>query len=259
MLKEFFTAALGMQAQQTKLEVTANNMANANTAGFKKESVFIRNLIDARANFYNVPGDLEQDDPPVGSYMNFSAGAFRQTDNPLDIAIEGDGFFVLQDFEGKEFYTRSGRFKISEEGTLQAMDGKTLMGNDGPVNIYNEAISEPFIDGDSKSIDIKITENGEVFANDYLVGSVQIADIDNKYSLQHISNAQFIVQDDTIINYLPLEDVKVRQGWMEGSNVNIIDEMVQMIELQRLFEAGDKVVKTNDTTLGESIKIGKYY
>ena len=107
MLKELFTASLGMMNSQTRLEVSANNLANASTTGFKRAEVFERNLLDARANLYNVKGDIEQNDPPIGSYYDFSNGAMEQTSNPLDIAIEGKGFFVVQDLEGKEFLTRS--------------------------------------------------------------------------------------------------------------------------------------------------------
>ena len=90
MLKELYTAAMGMLPQQTRLEVLSNNIANAGTAGFKRESVFERNLIDSKANLYNVAGDAEEDDAPVGSAIDFRPGSFRQTENPFDIAGEGD-------------------------------------------------------------------------------------------------------------------------------------------------------------------------
>src|SRR6056297_1023818 len=131
MLKELYTASLGMLNQQTKLEVVSNNLANANTTGYKKAEAFERNLIDARANFYNTKGDVEQNDPPIGSYYDLTAGSMRQTDNPLDLAIEGSGFFVLQDEEGKDFLTRSGSFALNKEGYVIAKDGKKLQGENG--------------------------------------------------------------------------------------------------------------------------------
>ncbi|MCE5305030.1 flagellar hook-basal body complex protein, partial [bacterium] len=97
MLKEFFTAALGMQNQNTRLEVIANNLANANTNGYKSKNVFERNLIDASENFNNVSGNVEQNDSPIGSYYDLSAGNYSKTDNPLDIAIDGDGYFLVVD------------------------------------------------------------------------------------------------------------------------------------------------------------------
>lgn len=259
MLKELFTAALGMQPQQTRLEVTANNMANANTAGYKKDCVFERNLIDARANFYNVPGDVEQDDPPVGSYIDFSAGAFNQTDNPLDIAIEGDGFFVLEDELGKKFLTRDGGFKLTKDGTIVAMDGKVLQGIEGSMNVNREFFGDPFKKVDADAVSIRISENGDVFANDYNIGTVQIAKVDNPESLEKISSSNFITTKDTFLKFLEPEEIKVRQGWLEGSNVDVVKEMVSMIELQRMYEAGSKVLKTNEGTLDQSIRMGRFY
>ncbi len=259
MLKEIYTAAMGMVPQQTRLEVIANNLANAGTTGFKRESVFERNLIDARENLYNVPGDVEQNDPPVGSYTDFSHGPFERTGVPLDIAIDGDGMFTVQDDKGVIYYTRSGNFQLSGNGTISTMDGKSLMGLGGPLNIESEYLSKALITGDSKAVDIRIDESGEVFANDYDIGSILIAKINNPQTLKRVSDADFIPTENTNIEYVPLEEVMVKQGWIENSNVNIIREMVSMIELQRMFEAGSKVIKTNESTLDDSIRMGRYY
>lgn len=260
MLKELYTAAMGMAPQQTRLEVIANNMANANTAGFKRESVFERNLIDARANFYNVPGDAEQDDPPIGSYIDYSQGAFEKTDNPLDVAIEDiRHFFVLQDEAGKEYLTRSGEFKISKDGTLTAMDGKILLGDSGPLNVMREFAVSPLSLSDNKNVDIKISDQGEVFLNDNSIGHIRIAEVENLASLEKISNQSFIITDDSPVNFLSPEEITVKQGWLESSNVDIVKEMVEMIELQRMFDLGSKVIRTNDGTLDNSIGIGRYF
>jgi flagellar basal-body rod protein FlgF len=259
MLKELYTAAAGMMPQQTRLEVIANNMANANTVGFKRQAVFERNLIDARSNFYNVPGDSEQDDPPQGSYIDFSQGSFDQTNNPLDIAIDNKkGFFVVQDENGNEFLTKNGHFQLSPDGTVTATDGKMLMGTDGRINVRKEFIVDPLNAEDAKQIKIKITENGEVFANESPVGSVLVTEVENPESLECISGSNFIATDKTETNQLSMEEVKLRQGWVEDSNVNIISEMVQMIELQRMYEVGSKVIHTNDATLDQSMRIGRY-
>lgn len=259
MLKELFTAALGMQNQQTRLEVTANNMANANTAGFKRESVFERNLIDARANFYNTPGDVEQNDAPIGSYFDMNNGAMQQTDNPLDLAIENQGFFLLQDNEGKEFLSRAGNFRLSEDGTIIAMDGKILIGENGPININSEFLTRPQFTKDETAVNIRVAENGEVYANDSEIGKILVAKVENPETLQRISNSDFIATYQTGLKYIDPEQVQIKQGWVESSNVNIVDEMITMIELQRMFEAGSKVIQTNDGTLDKSIGMGRYF
>lgn len=258
MLKEFFTAALGMQNQLTRLEVTANNMANANTTGYKRAEVFERNLIDARANFNNTKGDVEQNDPPVGSYVVFDGGSTTQTDNPLDVAIQDDGFFLLKDDEGKDYLTRNGRFKVSENGEIVAQDGKKLMGTNGVLTIPKELMENSEGKSDAKSVDVRIMDDGRVYANTLEIGSLAIAETADPKNLQRISNQDFIASHWANVRVKSQDQVKVKQGYLEGSNVDVIKEMVNMIELQRMFEAGNKVIQTNDGTLEKSITLGRY-
>jgi flagellar basal-body rod protein FlgF len=259
MLKELYTAAMGMMPQQTRLEVIANNMANAGTTGFKRQAVFERNLIDARAIFYNNPGEAEQDDPPQGAYFDFSQGAMEETKNPLDIALDNKkGFFVVQDENGNEFLTKDGHFKLSPEGTIIATDGKMLVGTDGIINVGKEFITDSTNTNASSSVSIHITDNGEIYANENPVGSILVTQVDNLESLECVSGADFIATSDTIASQLNKNDVKLHQGWLENSNVNIVNEMVGMIELQRTYEMGSKVIHTNDSTLDQSIRIGKF-
>jgi flagellar basal-body rod protein FlgF len=260
MLKELYTAAMGMIPQQTRLEVNANNMANANTIGYKRQSIFERNLIDAQQIFSGTPGQADQKDPPTGAYIDYTQGAMDKTDNPLDLAIDNpDGFFVVQDDEGKQFLTKAGHFTLSNDGAIVTMDGKKLLGEGGTIFIKDKSLFDQANYSDSKSIDIKINCNGEVFANDKQVGNITIAKVENPDTIEHISNADFIARKDTIIDILPSDEVQIRQGWLENSNVNIVNEMVAMIELQRMFEMGTKVIQTNDSTLDSSIRIGRYY
>ncbi len=258
MLKDLFTAALGMVNQQTRLEVTANNIANANTTGFKRAGVFERNLIDARANFYNVKGDVEQNDSPIGSYVEFEAGSFQQTDNPLDLAIDSEGFFVVKDFEGKDYMTRAGNFRLSTDGEIIAMDGKKLQGEGGDLVIPKEMLVAKEGTTDFKSVEIKVTNEGNVMANGENIGTIVIAKPNDTNTLQRISNQDFIGTWTSNVQMKDPLKVAIKQGWVEGSNVNIIKEMVDMIELQRMFEAGSKVIATADSTLDKSIALGRY-
>jgi flagellar basal-body rod protein FlgG len=259
LLKEFFTAALGMQNQQTRLEVIANNIANASTTGFKRANVFERNLIDARANFYNVKGDVEQNDPPIGSYYDFSEGAFQKTENPLDVAINGEGYFLLQDTEGKQYLSRNGEFRLAEDGTVIRNDGKKLIGDGGPIKVSSEILSDGLLTQDGRAINLRIAETGEIFLNDTEIGKIKIVKPEFQNSLQRISNGEFILNGAGKVQEIDIDKVKLKQGWLESSNVNVVSEMVQMIELQRNFEAGSKVIQTNDQTLDRSINLGKYY
>lgn len=259
MLKELYIAGIGMQNQQTRLEVVANNIANASSTGFKRAAVFERNLQDARANFYNVKGDVEQNDPPIGSYYDFSNGAFEKTDNPLDLSIDGKGFFQLKDSEGKDFLTRAGNFQLNEDGTIVAKDGKFLMGTDGIINVSKELLSKHEITNDNKETGIRINDQGEIFVNDFSIGKVKVVDIQDYNTLQRISNQEFVATWESELQDVNPENVNLKQGWLESSNVNIVSEMVHMIELQRMFEAGSKVIQTNDGTIEKSLAVGRYY
>jgi len=258
MLKELYLAGLAMQNQQTRLETVANNLANASTVGYKRASVFERNIQDARANFYNVPGDLEQNDPPIGSYYDFSFGAFEKTDNPLDLAIDGRGFFLLKDSEGKDFLTRAGNFRLNEEGTIVAMDGKFLMSNEGPINLSKDYLRNKGITNENKELNIKIDDEGYIYVNELQLAKIKLVEVQNLNSLQRISNQQFILTENAYLDNLD-NNIKIKQGWLENSNVNLISEMVNMIELQRMYEAGSKVIQTNDGTLDKSIGLGRFY
>ena len=260
MLKEFYTAAIGMVNQQTRLEVAANNMANAQTSGFKREEVFVRNLLDARAHFYNVKGDVEQNDPPVGSFTDYERGALQETGNQLDVAIQNkEGFFVLRDNEGKEFFSRSGRFRIDSAGYIKAMDGKYLIGDSGPINVSSENFTRAQENGEERFVDLRINDQGEIFANDYVVGNIMIAVPEDHQTLQRVSKSSFIATNLTNMNFIQPQEKYLKQGFLEASNVDIVSEMVEMIELQKNFESGQKVVHTNDSTLDKSIAMGRYY
>ncbi len=249
-----------MLPQQTKLEVISNNLANAQTAGFKRSGVFERNLIDARENLNNVPGDVEESDPPIGSYVDFSKGAFEQTGNKLDLAIENDNsFFTVEDENGTRYLTRSGHFTLSPDGNIVTTDGKFLIGQNGPININPYTFYDPQHLYDTKTLNITVTETGDVFVNDNLVGELQLVKVDNPETLEPESNASFLPTDETTAEQVQSDDMSIRQGWLEDSNVDMIMEMVSMIELQRLFEVGQKVITTNNDTLTESLAVGRYY
>jgi flagellar basal-body rod protein FlgG len=258
MIKELYTASMGMMSHQTRLEVISNNIANASTIGFKRDSVFERNLMDSKANLYNIAGSGEQNDPPIGSYIDFSNGSFEQTDNNFDLAIDGRGFFLLNDEQGKEFLTRAGNFKINEEGDIISANGKYLMSDGGRVNIYNSFDSDVY-GSNVRDSDVKIDNSGEIFINNLSVGSLNIVDVANEVVLEKVSSSDFILTDD--YQYAPMDNsrINIRQGWLENSNVNVIDEMVEMINLQRQFDAGSKVISTNDSTLEQSISLGKFF
>ena len=258
MLKELYTAALGMVPQQTRLEVLSNNIANANTVGFKRESAFERSLISAQANLNNVKGDVESEDTPTDTYTDFGQGAAERTGNQFDFAIDNKkGYFTLEDSEGKQYFSRAGHFTLGQDGKIETADGLALMGENGPIYVNQQKFLPGQMD-DTKAILLRVQETGEVFANEQTVGRIQLTDIENPQTLVRETGAHFSATDNTVMNPVPIEEASIRQGYVENSNVNIIKEMVEMIELQRMFEMGQKVITTNDGTLDRSIEIGRF-
>lgn len=260
MLKELHTAAIGMLNTQTRLEVTANNIANASTVGFKRAGVFERNLIDAKSSLFNNPAKLEQADPPIGSYIEWRPGGYNNTANPLDLAIDGAGFFITKDLAGDMFLTRSGSFKLSPEGFVITPEGRCLVG------INEEVIRIPDyknIDGGDatspkSSVNITVSNTGNIYANDVSIGTIQLVEADDYSQLTRVDRQSFITNNNTIIKKIPEELVHIKQGWLENSNVDIINEMVTMIELQRAFEAGSKIIQTSDSTIEKTIQTSKF-
>lgn len=246
-----------MIPQQTRLEVLANNIANANTAGFKREAAFEHSLIEARENLNNVRGNAEAEDTPTYSYTDYSSGALERTGNAFDMAIGKAGqYFQVTDSEGKEYYTRAGHFTLLQNGTLGTPDGKTLMGESGPITVLASQSGET--QNNEKAITLRVTDSGDVFANEQSVGRIQLFTIENPQTLERQTGAQFAPSEETNITPVAAADIAVKQGYVENSNVNIISEMVEMIQLQRLFEVGQKVISTNDGTLDRSIDIGRF-
>jgi flagellar basal-body rod protein FlgG len=260
MIKDLHTAALAMINTQTRLEVTANNIANASTPAYKQASVFERNLQDAKASLFNVPMQIEQNDPPIGSYLNWSAGEYSLTGNPLDMAIEGSGFFVTMNGMGEKTLTRNGSFHLNSDGFLVTQDGKFVSGVDGDALLIPDyaVINDGANQNDRKAVDVVISKNGEVYANDVAIGKILVVDCDNYSQITRIANQDFIPNDSAGVYTLDDSAVNIKQKWLEGSNVSIIDEMVTMIELQRQFEMNSKVIQTSDNTLEKSIGTARY-
>lgn len=247
-----------MIPQQNRLEVLANNIANANTAGFKRESVFERYMINAQENLNSIKGDAEQEDPPSYTYTDFTSGTVERTGNLLDLAIDSpNGYFILQDEEGKQFYTRAGHFVLGNDGNIRTPDGLALMGESGPI-MLDRTFAAPDQAGENRSINVRVDDDGEVFANEMPLGRIQLATVENPQTLIRESGTHFSESENTIVDFVPQNDTKIRQGYVENSNVDIIKEMVEMIELQRLFETGQKVIHTNDGTLDRAIDIGRF-
>ncbi len=237
MLKSLFVNKAGMLEQQRRLDIAANNLANLNTIGYKKDTVFFHKLAEAIAESSAESGNSDQNRTPGASQVFFSMGALQHTDNPLDVAISGDGFFVVQGEEGN-YYTRNGNFQLDGEGKIVTPDGFTVMTDGGALQVSGGKI--------------RINEQGEITVNNQTVGRLRIVKFDNPHQLERVGNAYF-KGDNAGEQELPTEAINLRPGFLELSNVEPIMEMVRMIEINREYELGQKTIHAQDQTLEKLI------
>ncbi len=254
MLKALNTAATGMQAQQTNMEVISNNMANASTTGFKKARAEFEDLLYHNMKEPGAATGLNAVSPTgvqtglgvktAAIQRDHAIGSARLTDNPFDISIEGKGFFQLENEEGDILYTRNGEFKRDSEGILVDKNGNKLI---------------PQIKLPTDATDVRITSRGEVellrdkLAAPELLGQIELASFINPAGLKALGKNTFI---PTPASGEPQTGTPgkghfgmVAQGQLEGSNVNIVEEMVNMITSQRTYETNSKVMQATDQML----------
>jgi flagellar basal-body rod protein FlgF len=233
MLKGIYKAASGMVPRLKMQEITANNIANASTPGFKKDSVFMKELDSATRS--RLPRKSDWETPMLDQiYTDYSQGGFDRTDNIYDLALEGDGFFVVQSPQGDtRQYTRNGHFSADPEGFLVTDEGYRVLGDGGPIAVG--------------SGEIEVTESGEVSVDGSAVGNLLVVDFDDKSALVKVGASGFTV--DESVQPKPAERYTMRQGFLEHSNINVVKEMVGMIITMRAFEAGSKMIQSQDESL----------
>ena len=225
-----------MIGQLDRNSVVANNLANVNSNGYKRDVMFSELLkSDDEAKAQN---QLATD---------FTQGDLRQTNNPLDLAISGEGLFTIDD--GKNFlYTRDGHFTRGAEGFLETTTGLPVMGQSGWVDLGMDA---------SAAGEIRITMKGDVYVDEELVTTLEISQFEKQSDLEKIGGNMFRPKQGAIEHRV--EDPKILQGKIEGSNVVAVHEMVELIELQRSFEMSQKALKALDDAIGKAATtIGSY-
>ncbi len=248
MIKGIYTSALGLIPLQKRLEVIANNLANVDTTAFKRDDAFTNELISASTLLRDGTVDPTQKDVKDQTYTDFSQGTLQQTNNPLDLALDGQGFFEVQTQNGIRL-TRDGSFTLSTDGTLQTRDGATVMGVGGPIRISN--IQQ------TQASQLVVDRSGVVKAGNEVYGQLKIAVPASYSDISKAGANLYSLNDGAALQDASPSAVSVRQGYLEGSNVNPIDEMVAMIQLQQDFEAGQKAIRSQDTSLGDANQVGQ--
>lgn len=258
MIPALRTAASGMQAQQMNIDTIANNLANVNTVGYRKSRAEFADLL-----YQNLRAPGSQSSPstrvPAGIQLGlgvrltaiqklFNQGSLRQTQNPFDLAIQGNGFFQVQLPDGTLAYSRAGNFTANEQGTLVTPDGYPLQPQ---VSIPNDA-SQVTIESDGT---ISVVQAGQVNT----LGQIQLASFINPAGLSARGSNLFVETVASGAAQLGTAGENqygsILQGFQESSNVNLVEEMVDMILAQRSYEVNSRSVKTADSLLQTASQI----
>lgn len=252
MMRSLWTAASGMAAQQLNIDVTANNLANVNTTGFKKSRAEFEDLVYQNLKIggtENLNGDriptgiqVGMGTRPVTVHKFFSQGDFQRTDNPLDLTIEGDGFFQVM-ANDELAYTRAGAFKLDQDGRIVTANGYPL---------------QPEFNVPQDTVNIVVTEQGRLSCLDKAGEELAGVDIPtfnfiNPAGLKSMGRNLYVETDASgpVVEGVPGENNfgTIAQGVLEMSNVELVDEMVNMIVGQRAYEINSKAITTSDQML----------
>lgn len=270
-VRSFESAANGMLALMDMNDNTANNLANVNTIGYKKGSLRFKDVMQSAVysqegsiirnmNENNYLGSLSVGSQSMQYTHDFSQGALTKTSNPYDVAIEGDGFFKIQDIDGNISYTRNGSFVVDRGYWLKTKQGEFVLDvNNRRIRMLPEDMEDETVFRDRK--DIVIAENGNIEINSYNqkipLQTIGIYDFSDKDDLFEIGDAKFVSRD--IINNPELRSEKfsIQQGMLELSNSNVIQEMINTINTSRNYESLTKVVSTNSDMLTTAVSVGR--
>lgn len=260
MIRALFSAASGMFAQELNIDTISNNLANVTTTGFKKNRVEFQDVLYQTLRVAGSAVTQNQVSPtgivaglgvrPSATPKSFAQGDFQRTDNPLDIALEGDGFFQVQSCNGETAYTRDGSFKVDANGSVVTADGYKLIPN---ITVPPETT---FISiGQDGTVSITTTNQ----AQPQNIGQILLARFVNPAGLIATGQNLFVQSPASGPPNVAAPGCngfgRTIQGFLEGSNVKIVEELVRMIIAQRAFEVNSRAVKAADDMLGEAVNI----
>lgn len=255
-----FSALFGALSNEHRMNFIANNLANVNTSGYKRDMLAFKDTIATFAHdeireplqtlrskpLFPEPKNVARVRIAVAQ-TDFTQGAMNFTGNPTDMAITGDGFFKITTPNG-DYYSRDGHFVVSPEGVLMTAQGWPVQGTGGDIVIPQG------------TRDINISYDGQVFADGAAVNAINLVTVDNLKNLEKLGNNLYRPRPDVNVveqDALP-GGARVSQGFIEKANVEVVSEMVNMIETNRQYEAYSKVMQTSDAVDKEAIsRVGR--
>jgi len=238
MIRGIYNSSSAMQYLDEKLDVIANNLANVNTAGFKRSGIaFGQQMVAEQAKHRD---QITMDALPEGNiqtYVETTQGGVKQTGNSLNFALDGDGYFTVMTANGIA-YTRDGSFTMDDDGYLTTMDGFAVLGEfNSPIRPFDKSFS--------------VSDTGDVVIDNTVVNKFLIVDFDINEVVQRGHNLYF--PKDFSSQEFREPSAQVRQGFLEDSNVQIVQEMISMIAVNRQYQAQEKAIRTNDDALNKAV------
>ncbi len=276
MIRGLYTGASGMVVQMERLNTIANNLANVDLTGYKRDTSVEKafpELLLRRMNddgVYIFPFGSVDTTPIVGKlgtgveenevFTVFTQGPLKETGNDFDLALQGKGFFAIQTDVG-ERYTRNGTFLLNNEGYLVTKNGDLVLGEHGPIKLKEnnfvvdqdgKIYQNPNFTGDDNRLVSREENNWE---NLEFVDRLKIVDFKRERYLKKVGNSYWKSTKESGMAQILVGNTrpKVKQGFLEGSNVNPVTEMVKMIEVNRSYEANQKLIQAEDSLLGKLI------
>ncbi|MCV0428620.1 MAG: flagellar basal-body rod protein FlgF [Roseibium sp.] len=237
MQSALYVALSAQVALSNRLETVARNVANMNTTGYRADEVKFAELISKAGQ------DKVSFATGGEKYVSRQTGSLNKTDNPLDLAVEGDAWFAIRNANGNLSYTRDGRLKMTQDGALQTLTGQQILGTGGqPIALDPEA-GEPLV-----------SQSGEVVQGDNgVVGQIGLFLIPNEAKLARAENSA-VVPDLPAIPVQTFDQHGIRQGYVEGANINPVREMTKMIMISRAFESATKMIDTSNESQEKAIR-----
>lgn len=252
--KGLFTALSGAIAQSQRLDTISNNIANSNTAAFKKDRQVFNEYLSAYErppdviavprvpasieSFYDMQGGDRGYVDSAGSFTDHSQGQLKPTGSTLDVALEGSGFFEVSTPQGLRL-TRNGAFKINSAGQLVTKEGHLVLREGAGQDPAQRGIT-------IGSRNVTISYNGDIYEGGDFVGKLSLVDVNNKDALQKVGTSYYAMKANYNEPIVVAREVQTHQGFIEGSNINIVEEMTDMIQASRVFESNQQAIKAFD-------------
>lgn len=264
MMRALYTAATGMIAEQTNVDTIANNLANVNTTGYKTERTEFKSLLYQTLQTKTTTANGEE--KPVGAQVGlgtrvaattsmYTQGSMLSSENDTDFAIEGSGFFAIRDIDGETYYTRNGNFTWAMDG-----NGNTILTNVDGNPVLDANGQEIMVPDGIPAENMYFSKNGQI---GYLNADKEYVDLNQRFAIYQFNNPAGLEKlSDSRLNATEasgepmlestnpnLNQSKIHQNYLEGSNVSVADEMVNMIIAQRAYEMNSKAITTSDSML----------